>query len=176
MKEHNITLFIYNSIFCFFLTGSVEHELVCDIIEDVKRVKDVKQMSPVGQTSSLEAFHSLINHFCPKMFHFHFRSMYTRYILCTSSTRLFDCLCSWLFSMYLDWTRITIDALIFRLRLAALHFNHNADRERSENLAVTHPKFKKGEATIRKEVTPCNYGKTQKRYISAVSIVLVTFC
>ncbi|XP_066269490.1 uncharacterized protein [Branchiostoma lanceolatum] len=42
---------------------------------------DIKRLSPVHQTSSLEAFHSLINHFAPKMYHFCYEGMECRVIL-----------------------------------------------------------------------------------------------
>ena len=61
--------------------ASVEHELILDVIEDWRRLKDVRQLSPIGQTSSLESFHRVINHFVPKMYHFHFRAMHTRFTL-----------------------------------------------------------------------------------------------
>lgn len=69
-----------NPFMYVIILGSACHQLMCDIVEDDRMVKDVKQLSPGGQTSSLEAFHSLINNFAPKMYHFHYRSMYTRYI------------------------------------------------------------------------------------------------
>lgn len=55
-----------------------EHELMTDIIGDKRRLKDVRQLSPEGQTSSLEAFHSVVNHFAPKMLHFPYEGMNAR--------------------------------------------------------------------------------------------------
>ena len=57
-----------------------EHELLSDIVMDPKRLKDVGQLSPVGQTSCLESFHARINHYAPKMYHFSYESMETRYV------------------------------------------------------------------------------------------------
>ena len=37
-----------------------------------ERIKDVRQLSSVGQTSSV------VNHFVPKRVHFHYRAMHTR--------------------------------------------------------------------------------------------------
>ena len=62
----------------YFVTDSPEYDLVVDIVENRNRLKDVKQLSPHHQTSGLEAFHSVINQFAPKMYHFHYRSMSTR--------------------------------------------------------------------------------------------------
>ena len=62
----------------FYYIGTSEHELVCEVIENNRRIKDVRQLSPVGQTSSLEAYHSVVNHFAPKRVHFHYRAMHTR--------------------------------------------------------------------------------------------------
>lgn len=62
-----------------YALGTPEHDLLSDIIDDRRRIKDVKQLSPLGQTSALESFHAVINHFAPKMIHFHYNGMYTRY-------------------------------------------------------------------------------------------------
>ena len=61
-----------------FSADTPEHEAIIDIVTDKKRIKDVRQLSPHGQTSSLEAFHSVINHFAPKMLHFPYEGMDSR--------------------------------------------------------------------------------------------------
>lgn len=61
-----------------YFLGSADYELLREIVEDKRRLKDVRQLSPLGQTSCLEAFHSTINHFAPKMIHFGHRAMNTR--------------------------------------------------------------------------------------------------
>ena len=62
-----------------FSADTPEHEAIIDMVTDKKRIKDVRQLSPHGQTSSLEAFHSVINHFAPKMLHFPYEGMDSRY-------------------------------------------------------------------------------------------------
>lgn len=57
---------------------STAYELLTDIVENKNRLKDIRQLSPQYQTSSLEAFHSVLNHFAPKMIHFHYDSQFTR--------------------------------------------------------------------------------------------------
>ncbi|XP_066263550.1 uncharacterized protein [Branchiostoma lanceolatum] len=57
---------------------SVEME---KIITNNKLCQDIKRLSPDYQTSYLEAFHALILHFAPKMFHFSHRGMQYRVIL-----------------------------------------------------------------------------------------------
>ena len=41
-------------------------------------ISGIKQASPISQTSSLEGFHSVVNHFAPKMIGFNFTGMYCR--------------------------------------------------------------------------------------------------
>ena len=41
-------------------------------------VHDVEQLSPVGQTSSLEAFHALVLWFAPKYVHYGYHGMRSR--------------------------------------------------------------------------------------------------
>ena len=45
------------------------------IIEKKTLVKDIRKSSPHAQTSVVEGYHSLLNHFAPKMYHFHFHGM-----------------------------------------------------------------------------------------------------
>lgn len=40
--------------------------------------KDIPKLSPGAQTASLEGFHSVINHFAPKMFGFSYHGMLSR--------------------------------------------------------------------------------------------------
>ncbi|XP_046845066.1 uncharacterized protein LOC124438917 isoform X2 [Xenia sp. Carnegie-2017] len=46
-------------------------------------MKSIQQASPVAQTSCLEGFHSVLNHFAPKMIHYSYVGMYCRHILAT---------------------------------------------------------------------------------------------
>ena len=55
--------------------------------------------------------------------------------------------------------------LLFRTILAAIHFNYNLHREskvdekNNSKLKVTYPKFKEGQAVVRKIKVEQNYGK-----------------
>ena len=40
---------------------------------------DIRQLSPLAQTSGLEAFHSVVIHFVPKMLSYSFKEMLCRY-------------------------------------------------------------------------------------------------
>ncbi|KAK3755157.1 hypothetical protein QZH41_001692 [Actinostola sp. cb2023] len=98
-----------------------------DIIEKSTMRRDVAKMSPLGQTSALEGYHSLVNHFAPKMIHFSYHVMEAR------------------------------------LRLAALHYNENANREQAKNsdgdneYSIKYPKAKKGGYVVAKISAPCTY-------------------
>ena len=76
-----IQAYFQNDCSCTVLhiSDSPAYELLTNIVENRNRLKDVRQLSPKYQTSNLEAFHSVLNNFAPKMFHFHFESMYTRW-------------------------------------------------------------------------------------------------
>ncbi|KAL8605017.1 hypothetical protein ACOMHN_018819 [Nucella lapillus] len=60
----------------WFTPGSEEYEAVCKVVEDRFLLKDVRKLSPLYQTSALEAFHSLIVRFCPKHTAFSWLGMY----------------------------------------------------------------------------------------------------
>ncbi len=57
----------------------------CDALEkivlDKALIKDIANSSAFGQTSQVEGYHSLINQFAPKMYHFSFLGMKTRLLL-----------------------------------------------------------------------------------------------
>ena len=57
----------------------------CDALEkillDKTLIKDIANSSALGQTSHIEGYHSLINQFAPKMYHFSFLGMKTRLLL-----------------------------------------------------------------------------------------------
>lgn len=121
----------------------------------------VAKLSPLGQTSSLEGFHSVVNQFCPKMIHFSYNVMYARY----------KNLDSYLYYDSRESNCSTIKHVCFlfgqyqcRIRLAALHFNENAGRPTKKNkagneeYAIKFPKAKKGGHTVVAIPTSCTYG------------------
>lgn len=59
--------------------GSVVHERLCDVLTKKPLMKGIKKASPLAQTSYLEGFHSVLNHFAPKMLAYSYTGMYCRY-------------------------------------------------------------------------------------------------
>ena len=51
-------------------------------------LNDIKRLSPIGQTSSLESFHKVVRSFAPKSAHFFFAQMQARSSLNTLNTCL----------------------------------------------------------------------------------------
>ena len=62
--------------------GSKPYQRLKNILPKTTLVKDVKKLSPVVQTSSLEGFHSVLNHWHPKMICFSWLGTYCRSVLC----------------------------------------------------------------------------------------------
>eukprot|EP00105_Crassostrea_gigas_P027708 XP_011449140.1 PREDICTED: uncharacterized protein LOC105343451 [Crassostrea gigas] len=56
-------------------------EKLSEIILSKQMKKDVPKLSPLHQTSQVEAFHSTINHFVPKMVSFSYHGMYCRLMI-----------------------------------------------------------------------------------------------
>ena len=61
-------------------TGTQPYEKLSDIILSPHLHKALEKLSPVYQTSSLEAYHSVVNHFAPKLLAFSYTGIYCRYI------------------------------------------------------------------------------------------------
>ena len=66
-------------IFVFTYAGSQAYEKLCSVLNNINLVKGIKQASPFAQTSCLEGFHSVLNHFAPKVIAFSYVGMYCRY-------------------------------------------------------------------------------------------------
>ena len=77
-ERNNLLNLIITHHIVIFNPDTPEYELLYDIVHDKRRIKDVRQLSPHGQTSSLESFHSVVNHFAPKMLHFFYEGMESR--------------------------------------------------------------------------------------------------
>ena len=69
-------LHVHNIIIKYY-TGSKAYEKLSDVILSRQLHKDMENLSLTYQTSSLEAYHSVLNHFAPKLLAF----SYTRNIL-----------------------------------------------------------------------------------------------
>ncbi|XP_020895307.1 uncharacterized protein LOC110234280 [Exaiptasia diaphana] len=62
----------------WFKPGAEDTVKLSEIIESTRMRNKVAKLSPLGQTSSLEGYHSIVNQFCPKMIHFSYNVMYAR--------------------------------------------------------------------------------------------------
>ena len=51
------------------------------IVENKSLLKDFQNASPYDQTSGVEGYHSVVNHFAPKKYHFSFDGMKSRLLL-----------------------------------------------------------------------------------------------
>lgn len=63
--------------FCFHL-GTAVYEKLHEAVTNNALVEGMKQASPLAQTSCLEGFHSVLNHFAPKMIGYSYVGMYRR--------------------------------------------------------------------------------------------------
>ncbi|XP_064625768.1 uncharacterized protein LOC135486686 [Lineus longissimus] len=62
----------------WFEAGSEDHDKLCKVLLNKDLLKSVAKLSPQGQTSGLEGYHSCLLHFCPKMYHFGYNAMTSR--------------------------------------------------------------------------------------------------
>lgn len=58
------------------LIGTLVYEKLCEALSNKALVRGIKQASPHAQTSCLECFHSVLNHFAPKMIVYSYVGMY----------------------------------------------------------------------------------------------------
>ena len=65
------------------------YERLQSALTNVSLMKGIKQASPLAQTSCLEGFHSVLNHFAPKMIAYSYIGMYCRYGIVQSYLRTF---------------------------------------------------------------------------------------
>ena len=61
--------------------GTKASEKLYDIICNTRLLADVRKLSPQQQTSSLESYHSVVNHFAPKLLAFSYIGMHCRYVI-----------------------------------------------------------------------------------------------
>lgn len=71
---------VYINIVAFFIADSLLYEKVVHTLTQHSLVNGIKQASPLEQTSCLEGFHSVLNHFAPKMIAYSYTGQYCRYI------------------------------------------------------------------------------------------------
>ena len=63
----------------FYFGGTPPFEKLTELLTKISLIKDVRQMSGQHATSSLEAFHSVQNHFAPKRPAFSYHGMTSRW-------------------------------------------------------------------------------------------------
>jgi len=61
---------MYDNHILLFTVSSKACEKLSDVILSGHLHKDMKKLSPSCQTSSLEAYHDVVNHFAPKLLAF----------------------------------------------------------------------------------------------------------
>ena len=69
---------ICNTVIICYTIGSKAYEKLSDVVLNNRLMKDVAKLSPHHQTSSLESYHSVVNHFAPKLLAFSHTGMYCR--------------------------------------------------------------------------------------------------
>ena len=157
-------------------------EKVSAIIQNKAFCRDVMKLSPQYQTSTCEAFHSVIIHFAPKSTAFTYKGMLARYskvaLLIDKYNRLPLFQPTSLQMTYKDilYSQVHCSHFIslthtlcytIRLYLAMLHYNENCGRQQAQTkkgekiYAVLYPKYKKGGHVVRKLVEHCTYGMPQ---------------
>ena len=73
-----IAYFEINSVVNTYI-GSKACEKVSDLITNKQLLADVRKLSSHHQTSSFESYHSVVNHFAPKLLAFSYVGIYCRY-------------------------------------------------------------------------------------------------
>ena len=115
----------------------------CDALEkivlDKKLLKDTANSSAFGQTSQVEGYHSLINQFAPKMYHFSFLGLKTRLLL----------------------------AAMHYNENAERHQCQN--KKGTPEFTIAFPKYKKGGYILRKILTECTYNYVDRLFNALVS-------
>ena len=150
----------------YVIMHSKAREKISALILNSKLKKDIAKLSPIYQTSSLEAFHSvIIQIYCifilgnaVQVIKHTFKHMHTPFLIYTNTSlhSLHSCI----------WTTCNLH----RLKLAALHFNENSNREQAvtkkgeERYDIVFPKYKKGGHIVQKVLTDPTYGnRIQKK-------------
>jgi hypothetical protein len=111
--------------------GSPASVLLREVLHSKMLLKDVRRLSPQFQTSTLEAFHSLIIRFAPKHTHFGWLCQYARYCLA---------------ALHFNENSNRMQAV-----------THDGQ----PRFRIQFPKSKKGEHTLRMEKTAPTYGYTR---------------
>lgn len=144
-----------------FISGTKVMEKLELRVNSRQMKRDIPMLSLSFQTSSLEAYHSIINQFAPKMYKFSYFGMQSRYVNCFDFYKHFLIL-SFFFQRKVGFNWLYVYC---SLTLAALHYNENSEkvqaatREGNLQYSIVFPKQKKGEFTVKKVKTQSTYGK-----------------
>ncbi|XP_067054566.1 uncharacterized protein [Acropora muricata] len=130
----------------WFLPGSTVYEKLVTALTDKRFMKAINQASPMAQTSCLEGFHSVLNHFCPKMISFSFVGMMCRHILA---------------------------ALHFNQNLVR---DVKKKANGSSQVKLIYPKFKNGVASVRDVRIQPNYDYVEDIYQTLLEAMNTTNC
>ncbi|XP_061170182.1 uncharacterized protein LOC133179442 [Saccostrea echinata] len=120
--------------------GTKVAERLSDIVMSTQMKKDVPKLSPGQQTASLEGFHSVINHFAPKMIGFSYQGMLSRILLA---------------ALHYNENGMR---------------EHASTKEGNKRFDIIFPKYKKGEYTVREVKVECTYEYIERLMNSAVSL------
>ncbi|XP_062600016.1 uncharacterized protein LOC134261608 isoform X2 [Saccostrea cucullata] len=111
------------------------------IITSRQMKKDIPMLSPDVQTSSLEAYHSVINHYAPKMNKFSYHGMQSRLLIA---------------AMHFNENGQNLQA---------------TTKDGKPRYSITFPKQKKGDYTVKKIKTNNTYGYVESLMVEATSRV-----
>ena len=73
----------------YVLAGTKAYEGVYDILTEKALAADIRKLSTKHQTSSVEAYHSMVINFAPKLLVFSYEGMVCRYMLHIASQSQF---------------------------------------------------------------------------------------
>ena len=143
------------SILSHICIGTKVYDKMSKIVNNTLLLSDVRKLSATFQTSNLEAYHSVITHFAPKLLAFSYEGMSGRLV-----NNCLHCLSR------LHYTTCIIICIVdLRLLLAAMHFNENIDRQQAETKSgdkrykISFPKYKKGGHIVREIKDDPTYGE-----------------
>ncbi|XP_077970451.1 uncharacterized protein LOC120336592 [Styela clava] len=125
--------------------GQRAYDELESLFDNFRFKKDIRKLSPLDQTSGLEGFHSLLNHFAPKML--------------SSGTKEFSAG---------EFHKYNGGYVYSRMLLAVLHHNANSGRPQAKTkdgclqYEILYPRGKMGQHTVRRvRSEPC-YGESVK--------------
>lgn len=79
LKDVSIVIIHYVMLFHSQYVDSKASDKVSSLLSSTQLINDVTRLSPTYQTSSLEAYHSVIIHFAPKYAALSYQGMHCRY-------------------------------------------------------------------------------------------------